>query len=57
MVTLQGLALIMELIAGVLLIVGLIGFGVSRAKPWLFISAAAFIVLIMAVTMIVSSSG
>jgi hypothetical protein len=57
MITLQGLAPVVELIAGALFIVGLVGFSISRAKPWIFISAMAFVVvLVAAVTIIVDSS-
>jgi hypothetical protein len=41
MVTLQGLALIAELAAAMLLIVALAGFGLSRSKPWLMGSAVS----------------
>ena len=56
MVTLNGFALIAELTAVMWLIVALTGFGISRSKPWLVGSAAAFIVLIAAVTMLIESS-
>jgi hypothetical protein len=56
MVTLQGFALIAELAAAILLIVALVGFGVSRSKPWLMGSAVAFVALIVAVTMLIESS-
>ena len=56
MVTLQGLALIAELAAAMLLIVALAGFGLSRSKPWLMGSAIAFIALIVAVTLLIESS-
>ena len=56
MVTLRGLALIVELAAAMLLIVAPAGFGLSRSKPWLMGSAVAFIALIVAVTMLIESS-
>jgi hypothetical protein len=41
MVTPQGLALIAELIAGLSLFVGIVGFGIRRTKPWLVVSVLA----------------
>lgn len=52
----QGIALIAELVAALALIVALVGFRVSRSLPWLVGSAIAFIVLMAAVTIVVSAT-
>jgi len=54
MITLQGVALLAELGAAVLLIAALAGFGISRSKSCLVGSAIALMVLIVAVTIIIS---
>jgi hypothetical protein len=56
MVTPQGVALIAELIAGLFLFVGIVGFGIRRTKPWLVVSVLAAATLITTVTVIVESS-
>jgi hypothetical protein len=56
MVTLKGFALIGELVAMTWLIVALTGFGISRSKSWLAGSVLAFVVLIVAVTVLIDSS-
>jgi uncharacterized membrane protein len=56
MITSQGFGLIAELIAAVLLIAALIGFTVQRSQPWLVGAAIAFMILIVAVTIVVKSS-
>jgi hypothetical protein len=56
MVTLKGFALISELVAMTWLIVALAGFGISRSKSWLAGSLLAFVVLIVAVTVLIDSS-
>lgn len=56
MITLQGVALLAELGAAVLLIAALAGFRISRSKSCLVGSAIAFMVLIVAVTIIISST-
>jgi hypothetical protein len=55
MITSQGFGLIAELIAAVLLIAALI-FTVQRSQPWLVGAAIAFMILIVAVTIVVESS-
>ncbi|HEX4040544.1 MAG TPA: hypothetical protein VHY10_02500 [Xanthobacteraceae bacterium] len=52
----DGIALIAELIAAFALAVTLIGFRVSRYQFWLVGSAIALIVLLAAVTIIVSAT-
>ncbi len=56
MITLQGCALIAELIAGIGLAVALAGFGISRSKSWLVGSAVAFTVLMLAATVIIDAT-
>jgi hypothetical protein len=56
MVTSQGVALIVELIAPAFLIAALAGFIIRRSKPWLVNVAMAVIVLIVAATIIIESS-
>jgi uncharacterized membrane protein YkgB len=56
MVTLQGFALIAELIAAAWLIIALASFGINRSKSGLVGSAIAFMVLIVTVTIIIHSS-
>lgn len=53
---LDGIALIAELMAALTLAVTLIGFRVSRYQFWLVGSAIALIVLLAAVTIVVSST-
>lgn len=52
----DGIALIAELIAALMLVVTLVGFRVSRYQFWLVGSAIALIVLLAAVTIVVSST-
>ncbi len=56
MITSQGFGLIAELIATVLLIAALIGFTVQRSQPWLVGAAIAFMILIVAVTIVIEPS-
>jgi hypothetical protein len=56
MVNLKGFALVAELVAVVWLVVALAGFCISRSKSWLAGSLLAFIVLIVAVTILIDSS-
>ena len=56
MVTLKGFALIAELVAMIWLIVTLAAFRISRSKSWLAGSLLAFMVLIVAVTILIDSS-
>jgi hypothetical protein len=56
MITLKGFALIAESVAVAWLIVALAGFGISRSKSWLAGSLLAFVVLIVAVTILIDSS-
>ena len=56
MVTAKGLVLIAELLAAVVLVVGLAGFALRRTMPWLLCSAVAFTVLIAAALFIVDAS-
>jgi len=56
MVTAKGLVLIAELLAAVVLVVGLAGFALHRTMPWLLCSAVAFTVLIAAALFIVDAS-
>ncbi|MGC1780321.1 MAG: hypothetical protein WBB34_20490 [Xanthobacteraceae bacterium] len=56
MITLQGCALIAELIAGIGLAVALAGFGIIRSKSWLVGSAVAFTVLMLAATVIIDAT-
>jgi hypothetical protein len=55
-VTTQGYGLIAELTATVLLIAALTGFFLQRSKPWLISVTAAFMILIVAATVIIASS-
>jgi len=56
MVTLQGFALIAELIAAAVLIATLFGFWRRRSKPWFVASVVAFVALIVVVTVIIDST-
>jgi hypothetical protein len=56
MITSQGIALIAELIAAVLLIAAVAGFSVRRSAPWLVGVAITFTMLIAAVTLLIESS-
>jgi uncharacterized membrane protein YccC len=56
MITSQGFGLIAELIAAVLLIASLTGFAIQRSQPWLAGVAIAFMILIVAMTIVVDSS-
>jgi hypothetical protein len=56
MITSQGFGLIAELIAAALLIAALTGFVIWRSQPWLVGVTAAFVILIVAVTIIINSS-
>jgi hypothetical protein len=56
MITLSGFALIVELVALAGLVVALAGFGISRSKSWLAGSLLAFMVLIVAVTVLIDLS-
>jgi hypothetical protein len=56
MITSQGFGLIAELIAAVLLIAALTGFAIQRSQPWLIGLVIAFMILIVAMTIVVDSS-
>jgi hypothetical protein len=56
MLTVEGAALIVEVIAAAWLIVALIGFGLRRTKPWLLCAAIALAVLMTTVTVIVDAT-
>jgi hypothetical protein len=56
MITFQGIGLIAELIAAVLLIAAIMGFAVRRTRPWLLGVAITFTMLIAAVTILIESS-
>jgi F0F1-type ATP synthase assembly protein I len=56
MVTSQGFSLITELIAAALLVAALVGFTIQRSQPWLVGVGVAFLMLIVAVTIIIESS-
>ena len=56
MITSQGIGLIAELIAAVLLIAALAGFAVRRTGPWLAGVGIAFTMLIAAVALVIESS-
>ena len=56
MITSQGYGLIAELIATALLIAALTGFFVQRSKPWLVGVTMAFMILIVAATVVIASS-
>ena len=56
MITSQGYGVIAELIATALLIAALTGFFVQRSKPWLVGVTMAFMILIVAATVIIASS-
>ncbi len=56
MITSQGFGLIAELIAAALLIAALTGLVIRRSQPWLVAVTIAFIILIVAMTIVVDSS-
>jgi len=56
MITSQGYGLIAELIATALLIAALTGFFVRRSKSWLVGVTIAFMILIVAATVLIDSS-
>ena len=56
MITSQGYGVIAELIATALLIAALTGFFVQRSKPWLVGVTMAFMILIVAATVLIASS-
>jgi hypothetical protein len=56
MVTAKGLVLIAELVAAVVLAVGVAGFALRRTMPWLVCSAMALTVLIAAALFIVDAT-
>ena len=56
MITSQGYGLIAELIAIGLLIAALTGYFVQRSKPWLVGVTMAFMILIVAATVVIASS-
>jgi hypothetical protein len=56
MITSQGIGLIAELIAAVLLIAATAGFAVRRTVPWLVGVAITFTMLIAAVALLIESS-
>jgi hypothetical protein len=56
MITSQGFGLISELIAAVLLSAALAGFTIRRSQPWLVVVAIAFMILMVAVTIVIDSS-
>jgi hypothetical protein len=56
MLTVEGAALIAEVIAAAWLIVGLAGFGVRRSAPWLVCSAVAAATLLTSVAVVIGAS-
>lgn len=56
MITSEGIGLIVELIAAVLLIAALAGFAVRRTGPWLVGVVIAFTMLIAAVSILIKAS-
>jgi hypothetical protein len=56
MITSQGYGLIAELITTALLIAALIGFTIRRSAGWLMGATMAFMILIVAVTIVIESS-
>ena len=56
MLTSQGLALIAELFAALLLIAALGGFSVRRSRPWLVGAAIAFVILVAALSVLIEAS-
>jgi hypothetical protein len=56
MITSQGYGLIVELFAAALLLAALTGFFVQRSKPWLVGVTVAFMLLIVAATVLIASS-
>ncbi len=56
MIASQGYGLIAELIAAMLLIAGLTGIFLQRSKPWVLGVTMAFILLIVAATVVITSS-
>jgi hypothetical protein len=56
MLTSQGLSLIVELFAAVLLAAALTGFFVRRSQAWLLGAAIAFVILVAALTVVIDAS-
>jgi hypothetical protein len=56
MITSEGFGLIAELIAAVLLIAALTGIAIQRSQAWLVGLVIAFMMLIVAMTVVVESS-
>ncbi len=56
MLTSQGLGLIVELFAAILLIAALTGFFVRRSQAWLVGASLAFTILVAALILIVDAS-
>lgn len=56
MVTLEGLALVAELVAAACVVITLAGFGLSRTKSWLICSVMAFSVLIATALVIIEAT-
>jgi hypothetical protein len=56
MITSEGMGLIAELIAAVLLIAAVAGFAVRRTGPWLVGVGITFTMLIAAVALLIASS-
>jgi hypothetical protein len=56
MLTLEGAALIAEVIATAWLVVALIGFGLRRTTPWLLSAAVALAILMTTVVVIVDAT-
>ena len=56
MITLQGCALIAELIAGIGLAIALAGLGIRRSKPWLVGSVVAVAALMIAATVVINAT-
>ena len=56
MIKSQGFGLIAELVATVLLIAALTGLSLQRSKPWLVGAMTAFMILVVAATVVIASS-
>jgi hypothetical protein len=56
MLTIEGAALIVEVVATAWLVVALIGFGVRRTMPWLLCAAVAFAMLMTTVVVVIDVS-
>jgi hypothetical protein len=56
MLTLEGAALMAEVVATALLIVGLVGFRIRRTTPWLACAALAGIMLLSTVMVLIDKS-